>query len=213
MSGSLAHKSQPDFTFEKKYNGPVCGIDEVGRGPLAGPVLAACVHIPKKMQRRRFLAEVRDSKKLSARKREVLFLQIREHTCFGIGMASPEEIDTLNIHHATLLAMRRACHSMLNDFEIKPDAALVDGKFIPDLPLPHAEALVKGDNRSLSIASASILAKVTRDRIMARLHNDHPVYGWDHNAGYGTAQHLAGIKEHGITDYHRRSFSPIKGNF
>lgn len=209
MSGSTALKQGPDLKIERQYSGLVCGIDEVGRGPLAGPVLASCVYIPEKIQRRRFLREVNDSKKLTLKKREALFIQIREHCAFGIGSASPEEVDTLNIHNASLLAMRRAYLSMQDDFDIKPEMALVDGKFIPELSC-SATPIKKGDSVSLSIAAASILAKVTRDRIMVRLHEEHPYYGWERNAGYGTPEHLKGIKEHGITPYHRQSFAPVK---
>lgn len=197
----------PDLTLEESCQGPVCGIDEAGRGPLAGPVLAACICLPENIKKTTFWRQIRDSKKLSAKKREVLFLQIREDSSFGIGMASVEEIDSLNIHHATLLAMRRAYNSMLNEFSVSPATALIDGKFAPNLRC-DTRTVIKGDNKSLSIAAASILAKVTRDRIMARLHQSHPVYGWTNNAGYGTKEHINAIRDHGITDHHRRSFAP-----
>ncbi len=212
MSGNTAlkiKKEAPSLKIEKQYDGAVCGVDEVGRGPLAGPVLASCVYIPKTMYRRRFLHEINDSKKLNVKKREALFLQIRKHCSFGIGMASHEEVDTLNIHHATLLAMRRAYLNLQNDFEVRPEMALIDGKFTPDLSC-SCKAIIKGDSISTSIAAASIMAKVTRDRIMERLHQEHPYYGWDHNSGYGTPEHLNGIKAHGITPYHRQSFAPVK---
>ena len=209
MTGQTARKTKPTLTLEKQHNGPVCGIDEAGRGPLAGPVVASCVYIPEKAWRQPFLKAVNDSKKLTLKKRETLFVEIREHCAFGIGAASPEEIDTLNIHHATLLAMKRAFMGMLDGFEIRPDLALVDGKFTPALPC-NAEAIKQGDGRSLSIAAASILAKVTRDRAMNDLHREHPAYGWDHNAGYGTAEHLEALKTHGVTPYHRQSFAPVR---
>ena len=182
---------------------PVCGIDEVGRGPLAGPVMAACVVIPVESLRLSFWSEITDSKKLTAKKREKLFPLIKEHTIWGLGQASEEEIDTLNIHHATLLAMKRA----YMEAGITPQQALVDGKFCPDIPCP-AQAVVKGDSKHLEIAAASIIAKVTRDRLMAALHETWPVYGWKKNAGYGTAEHRAAIEEHGITPHHRKSFAP-----
>jgi ribonuclease HII len=199
----------PDFSMEQEYAGPVCGIDEVGRGPLAGPVLAACVYLPTEMHKSSVIKQIKDSKKLSLKKREEIFLEIRKNAVFGIGMAAIEEIDELNIHHATLLAMKRAHEHMLGDFDIRPQTALVDGKFRPELAC-DAYPVIKGDNKSVSIAAASIMAKVTRDRIMSKLHNEHPYYGWNSNAGYGTAQHMEGIRVHGITKHHRKSFAPIK---
>lgn len=183
----------------------VFGIDEAGRGPLAGPVVAACVHIPADKLGLSFWDGVTDSKKLSAKKREHLFSFICENSVFGIAEASAQEIDALNIHHATLLAMSRAyeaCGVAANDHQ-----ALIDGKFCPKLPCP-AQAVVKGDSKHLEIAAASILAKVTRDRLMAELDVLFPVYGWAKNAGYGTAQHMSAIAEHGITEHHRTSFAP-----
>lgn len=183
----------------------VYGIDEAGRGPLAGPVVAACVHIPANKLNLPFWGGVTDSKKLTAKKREHLFSFICENSVFGIAEASAREIDTLNIHHATLLAMGRAyeaCGIAANDHQ-----ALIDGKFCPKLPCP-ALAVVKGDSKHLEIAAASILAKVTRDRLMTELDGLFPVYGWAKNAGYGTAQHMGAIAEHGITEHHRVSFAP-----
>ncbi|MEM6781613.1 MAG: ribonuclease HII [Pseudomonadota bacterium] len=180
-----------------------CGIDEVGRGPLAGPVMAACVFIPQHSQSLDFWSYITDSKKLSAKKRDYLYDFIIEHTQYGIGECSPEEIDNLNIHHATLLAMKRA-HANAN---IQAEMALVDGKFCPEIPCP-AQAVVKGDSKHIEIAAASIIAKVTRDRMMAKLHEEFPMYGWKKNAGYGTAEHRTAIEKHGITEYHRKSFAP-----
>lgn len=207
----------------------VFGIDEAGRGPLAGPVVAACVHIPADKLGLSFWEGVTDSKKLSAKKREHLFSFICENSIFGIAEASAQEIDALNIHHATLLAMTRAfeiCYAPSPSpltrgpslsprervIEAKPRSGeglmvLVDGKFCPKLPCP-AQAVVKGDSKHLEIAAASILAKVTRDRLMAELDGLFPVYGWAKNAGYGTAQHMSAIAEHGITEHHRTSFAP-----
>lgn len=181
----------------------ICGIDEVGRGPLAGPVMAACVFIPEDKRDLPFWGQITDSKKLSAKKRESLFDLIIGNSQYGIAEASAEEIDALNIHRATLLAMKRAFEKA----DVAPELALIDGKFCPDISC-HAEAVIKGDSKHLEIAAASIIAKVTRDRLMAALHTDHPHYGWNRNAGYGTAEHRAGIEQHGITDHHRKSFAP-----
>lgn len=201
-----------------------CGIDEAGRGPLAGPVIAACVYIPEEKQGLSFWAEIRDSKKLSAKKRDDLFLHINEHALCGIGQADVAEIDELNIHHATLLAMKRAYFAMTSSRR-KPGSSsvhqedpglrrddvtiLIDGKFTPPgLPVA-ATPVIGGDGLHLPIAAASILAKVTRDRIMAALHEKYPAYGWAKNAGYGTPEHLEALKIHGVTIHHRRSFSPV----
>lgn len=204
-----ATAAAPDLSIEGAFGGPVCGIDEAGRGPLAGPVVAACVHIPESAKPLPFWREVRDSKALSAKKRAILEAQIRESGFFGIGTASPEEIDGLNIHHATLLAMRRACEAMNDNFRLAPAAVLVDGKFVPPGLPCEAKAVVKGDSLSLSIAAASIVAKTVRDRLMAALHEQFPAYGWARNAGYGTAEHLAALRTHGVTIHHRRSFAPV----
>lgn len=199
-----------DLTLESAYKGPVCGIDEAGRGPLAGPVVAACVYIPEDVRRHDFWRKVTDSKKTSAALRTELYNEITRHSFYGIAEASPAEIDRLNIHHATLLAMSRAYDAMCGNH---PDCvavmALIDGKFSPKLACP-AKAIVGGDGLSLSIAAASILAKVTRDRLMQSLHEDHPHYGWNTNAGYPTAAHLAGLKTHGVTPHHRRSYAPVQ---
>lgn len=192
-----------EYVLDSQEAPALCGIDEVGRGPLAGPVMAACVFIPDDKRALPFWQNITDSKKLSAKKRESLFELILDNSVYGIAEASAEEIDALNIHRATLLAMQRAFVKA----EIEPDMALVDGKFCPDITCP-AEAVIKGDSKHLEIAAASIIAKVTRDRLMARLHDDHPHYGWDRNAGYGTAEHRAGIEAHGITVHHRKSFAP-----
>lgn len=198
---------QPDFTLEQQHDALVCGIDEVGRGPLAGPVVAACVIVPEEVRAMDFWQKVKDSKKLGKKLKNELFEHIRAHSFFGIAEASPAEIDELNIHHATLLAMRRAYDSMRVNYQCEAAKALIDGKFVPELPCP-GRAVIKGDGISTSIAAASILAKVTRDRMMADLHCDFPVYGWERNVGYGTKEHLQAINDNGITAHHRRSFSP-----
>ncbi len=145
-----------------------------------------------------------DSKKLTRRVRNALFDDIRLHAETGIGVATVEEIDSINILQATFLAMRRAVATL----PACPDVAIVDGNRTPDLPCP-AQPVIKGDSLSLSIAAASILAKVTRDRMMESLAQEHPGYGWERNAGYGTAEHRAAIERLGITPQHRRSFKPI----
>ena len=181
----------------------VCGIDEAGRGPLAGPVVAAAVILPMDYQ----IEGLTDSKQLTKRRREKLFdvLMQDSRVLKSVASASVEEIDRLNILRATHLAMRRAAEGLP-----KPgaDFCLIDGLPVRDFPLPQ-RAIVGGDACCLSIAAASVLAKVTRDRIMTRLHEQYPDYGWDKNAGYGTAQHLHAIRTHGITPHHRRSFAPV----
>ncbi len=204
-----AVRNGPTFAFEDVQDGPVCGIDEVGRGPLAGPVLSACVYIPPDKRSLPFVNDINDSKKLSLKKREAVFNAIEEHCLIGIGKASPEEIDTLNIHHAALLAMKRAYQDYLNHKPPAPSLALIDGKFSPALSCP-SQTVIKGDSASVSIAAASIIAKVTRDRIMRRYHEEYPHYGWLTNAGYGSKAHLDSIRSHGITLYHRRSFAPVR---
>ncbi len=198
----------PDIAaFDSAFGIPVCGIDEVGRGPLAGPVVTACAFIPPDKLSHPVWKQVTDSKKLSPVKRDYLF-EIIQHQCvYAVAEASAEEIDTLNIHHATLLAMKRAYEGMERAGAV--ELALIDGKFAPALSC-KTRTVVKGDATSLSIAAASILAKVTRDRMMLRLHEEFPHYGWATNAGYGTAEHMDGISRHGITPHHRRSFAPCK---
>jgi ribonuclease HII len=202
---------RPDFSLEQTLllagDGPVAGIDEAGRGPLAGPVVAGCVILP---QAAAWVAELHDSKQLSAVQRTALFEQIIATAACGIGEASAAEIDALNIHHATLLAMQRAFAAMhAANAGLQCGHVLVDGKFAPSLACP-ATAVVKGDSRSLSIAAASILAKVYRDRLMQAAHESYPMYGWSRNAGYPTAAHLAALAAHGVTALHRRSFAPVR---
>lgn len=207
---STRRATGPHLRHEKAHGGTVCGIDEAGRAPLAGPVVAACVHIPVAAIRDRFWTKVRDSKQVPAELRGELYILIMRRACYGIAEASVEEIDALNIHHANLLAMRRAQLNMTRDFGVAPDFTLVDGKFIPkDLPCP-ARAIVGGDDISRSIAAASILAKVYRDRMMHALHDDHPHFGWDRNVGYPTPEHIRALKQHGPTGHHRRSFGIVK---
>ena len=181
--------------------GLVAGVDEAGRGPLAGPVVAAAVILDDQ----RPIAGLADSKKLSPARREALFDEIRAHAlCFSIAEASVEEIDRLNILQATLLAMRRAVQGL----RLKPVMVLVDGNRLPVLDVP-AEAIVKGDARVQAISAASILAKVHRDRWCAQLHERYPQYGFAGHAGYGTAAHMAALRAHGACPEHRRTFAPV----
>lgn len=200
---------RPDISFEDRFDGIVCGLDEAGRGPLAGPVVAACVYIPAAARRESFWSQVNDSKKLSGKKRVALYDLIVSHTHYGIAEASTQEIDEINILQASLLAMSRSLDAMSSSFSINPALALVDGNRAPKLSCA-VQTVVKGDSISLSIAAASILAKVTRDRIMNDLCRKFPVYGWSRNAGYGTAEHLQAINDHGVTNHHRRSFAPVR---
>lgn len=195
----------PDFSFERALEGTVCGIDEVGRGPLAGPVVAAAVILPAALPAA-LLAHLNDSKLLSAKKRESLFDIIHACALVGLGEADVDEIDRFNILQATFLAMQRAFEALREKAAV--DWALVDGNQRPPLPC-QVQCIVKGDGRSLSIAAASVVAKVTRDRQMCALSSAFPGYGWDRNAGYGTAEHLDAILRQGITPHHRPSFAPI----
>ncbi len=195
----------PDLSYEQALAGTVCGIDEVGRGPLAGPVMAAAVILPAVLPPA-LRDTLDDSKRLSARKRESLFDVIAACALVGLGEAGVEEIDGLNILQATFLAMRRAVAALEEKSPI--DWALVDGNQRPTLSCP-VQCIVKGDSISLSIAAASVFAKVTRDRRMGELARVFPGYGWERNAGYGTAEHIEAIGRLGITPHHRRSFSPI----
>lgn len=194
----------PDFTFERaaqaKNKGPVTGVDEAGRGPWAGPVVAAAVILNPEC----ITPGLNDSKKLTQARREALFTALQEQVAIGVGFASVEEIDTLNILRASLLAMSRAVEAL----PLAPRWALIDGTHMPTLKCA-GQTLVKGDGRSLSIAAASIIAKVTRDRLMRDLAAEFPDFGWERNKGYGTAAHIEALKTHGVTQHHRRSFKPI----
>jgi ribonuclease HII len=188
-------------SFDWHPGGLVAGVDEAGRGPLAGPVVAAAVILDDQQP----IAGLADSKTLTAARRERLFDEIRAKAlCCSIAEASVEEIDRLNILQATLLAMRRAVQGL----RLKPTLALVDGNRLPRLDVP-AEAIVKGDARVAAISAASILAKVTRDRWCAELHAQYPQYGFAGHKGYGTAEHLAALQAHGACPQHRRSFAPV----
>jgi len=189
------------FDYEDAHAGMVAGVDEAGRGPWAGPVVAAAVVL----DRARVLPGLNDSKKLTEAARERLFDPIIISAGHGIGMASVAEIDSLNIHWATMLAMQRAVAAL----GLAVDHVLVDGNKLPRWN-QSATAIVKGDAKSLSIAAASIIAKVTRDRMMLALDAECPGYGWARNKGYGTADHARGLAALGVTAHHRRSFAPVK---
>lgn len=192
----------PDFSLETQYGAPIAGVDEAGRGPWAGPVVAAAVilnpaNIPEGLN---------DSKKLSAKKREALFAEISEHAQVGVGIVDVQQIDVLNILGATKQAMVDA----VTNLPTAPATVLIDGNQPPQMGGMRIVPVIKGDSKSLSIAAASIIAKVTRDRIMHDLHEQFPHYGWNSNAGYGAKAHQEGIAAHGITKHHRTSFRPIR---
>lgn len=198
---------RPDLSIEKNYSGIIAGIDEVGRGPWAGPVVSAAVvftnhNLPKSLS-----DHIHDSKKLTEKKRDLLYdALIGFDDChIAIAEATVEEIDQLNIAQATFLAMQRAVTSLGMDI----DVALIDGRSVPDLPC-KAVPVVGGDSISLSIAAASIIAKVSRDRYMRDLAKEFPDYGWETNVGYGTKAHQLALKAHGVSPHHRKSFAPVK---
>lgn len=180
----------------------ICGVDEAGRGPLAGPVSAAAVILDPA----RPIAGLADSKKLSEKQRDLLAPIIRERAlAWAVAYAEVDEIDTLNILQATLLAMRRAVLAL----SIQPQQVLVDGLYCPQTGIP-SEAIVKGDSKVAAISAASILAKTARDELMLKLHVEYPQYGFDGHKGYPTAAHLAALREHGVSEVHRRSFRPVR---
>lgn len=191
---------RPTLKYVQEHNGIVAGVDEAGRGPLAGPVVAAAAILDVK----KIPKGINDSKQLSHAKREALYAQIIENTQYAVGIASVAEIDELNILGATKLAMRRAVAGL----PLAIDVALVDGNQPPGLSCKTI-TIVEGDAKCLAIASASIIAKVTRDRIMKELAREHPGYGWETNMGYGTRAHYAGLQQYGITPHHRTSFEPV----
>lgn len=191
----------PDYQMECAIGGIVAGVDEVGRGPWAGPVTAcAVVFDPSRIPN-----GLNNSKKLTEARRDALALQIVQVADVSLGWASVEEIDAINIRQATFLAMIRALAGLLTP----PTHALIDGNAIPPDLGCSATSVVKGDGRSVSIAAASIVAKVRRDALMKALAVVHPGYGWETNMGYGTAKHTAGLQHLGVTQHHRRSFAPI----
>lgn len=176
----------------------LCGVDEAGRGPLAGPVCAAAVILPRGLE----IPGVNDSKKLSEKRREALYdVIISSAMAYGIAFADVEEIERLNILHATFLAMNRA----IAQLSVRPELALIDGNRDSDIEVP-SRCIVKGDSRCADIAAASILAKVTRDRYMIKMAEQYPQYGFEQHKGYGTKQHYAALREYGATPIHRMSF-------
>lgn len=198
----------PDFSFDDQFGLPLCGLDEVGRGPLAGPVVAGCVFVPDECKGLPFWREVTDSKKLSASKREELSALIHEHCICAVAEVSASEIDEINILQASFEAMRRAFSAIAPRTEIS--LALIDGSRLPAQFPCQTKAIIKGDAKSPSIAAASIIAKVHRDRLMQGLARDFPAYGWQTNAGYPTPEHLAALAQYGPTPHHRRSFAPVR---
>ncbi len=199
-------RSKKSLLLEQKTlnwhtDGLTAGVDEAGRGPLAGPVVAAAVILDDLNP----IRGLNDSKKLTAKRREALFDEIRARAlCFAIAEASVQEIDQFNILQATLLAMKRAVEAL----RLPPKLVLVDGNRLPTLSI-RAEAIVQGDARVPAISAASILAKVHRDRLCEAMHQRYPVYGFDQHKGYGTAQHLAALQTHGPADCHRMTFAPV----
>lgn len=179
----------------------IAGVDEVGRGPLVGPVVAACCILPEKFN----LDGLTDSKKLSEKKREFFFEEIKKQAVsYGIGIIDAKKIDEVNIYEATKLAMKEAINNMM----IKPEHILIDAMPL-DLDIPST-SIVKGDLKSITISAASVLAKVTRDRMLVDLDKKYPMYDFKNNKGYPTKKHLAAIQEYGIIDEHRKSYGPVK---
>lgn len=204
---------RPTWEYERRWWDEgvslVAGVDEVGRGPLAGPVLAAAVILPRSEECEEssfaWISQLRDSKVISERVRERLAAEIRVHALWGVGMVSPQVVDQINVLQATRLAMKRAVEAL----PTRPGALIIDGREVVEVNAPQC-AIVGGDGRCLSIAAASILAKVTRDRLMCELDERFPGYGFAANKGYGTAEHLAALTALGYTTTHRLSFAPVR---
>ena len=195
--------SVADFSIENECGANIiAGVDEAGRGPLCGPVVAAAVIFPSRDIE--IPVVIRDSKKMSAAQRAVAYDWITQNTIWAVGECSAAEIDELNILWASMHAMERAVAALAR----VPELCLIDGNRVPKNL--QGRAIVKGDAKSLSIAAASIVAKETRDKIMRELAVQFPMYGWDKNAGYPTAEHLAAIQKYGITEHHRKTFGPVK---
>ena len=179
----------------------IAGVDEVGRGCLAGPVFAAAVILNNKINKN----EIKDSKKISFKKRIILSKYIKKNSIYAIGVASVYEIEKINILNASLLSMQRA----LNKLNVIPNIAYIDGPFAPKKTKVKCKTFIKGDEKIVSIAAASIIAKVSRDQFMSRLAKKYPDYMWDKNFGYGTKEHLAALKKFGVTTMHRKKFMPV----
>ena len=197
-------RQDPDFTLETAAHAPqklVAGVDEAGRGALAGPVVAACVLL----NWQNYPKGIKDSKKLSPLQREKIFTALYKSATIGLGVADNKEIDRYNILKATMLAMSRAIKSL----PASPCLVLIDGPHVP--PCDSAtRGVIGGDGKSLSIAAASIIAKVTRDRAMAELARQHPAYGWEKNCGYGTRLHMQALQRQGASCFHRQTFAPVR---
>ena len=191
---------EPSYKFDEAYESPIIGVDEVGRGPLAGPVISAAIILNKEI----IPEGINDSKKLSKKKRIIINEQLVLHHSYAIGVATVEEVDKINILQASLLAMKRAILGL----KIVPKSILVDGNKLPDLEY-KMYPIVKGDSKSVSIAAASIIAKVYRDKLMEDLSIQYPGYYWEKNSGYGTKQHLLALNNLGVTPIHRKTFAPI----
>ena len=194
--------TNPDFNFELMHDGIVAGVDEAGRGPLCGPVVAGAVIFTDKNIE--IPVVIRDSKQMSATQRDAAYDWITHNTIWAVGECSPAEIDELNILWASMRAMERAVANLTRT----PDFCLIDGNRVPKNL--NGCAVVKGDTKSLSIAAASIVAKVSRDRLMHELAQKYPEYHWEKNAGYPTPEHLQAIKKYGINEHYRKSFGPVK---
>lgn len=204
----------PNFAIESKYPGAITvGIDEAGRGPLAGPVVAGLALLPSDFENSEISKKINDSKKISAKKRQEIYLWLTKNIKYSVGSAKASEIDEINILNATKLAMKRAYQQFIEKYQISPEILLIDGNFTPfakEGAIKEIKPIVKGDQKSLSIAAASIIAKQYRDEIMQNLHQKFPQYNWLKNAAYPTKEHLDAIKQHGICQHHRKTFKPIK---
>ncbi len=200
---------RPHFDLESAHGGQVAGLDEAGRGPLAGPVVAAAVMFRPEAHLSGELQGLTDSKLMVLADRHRIFAALPRLAWIGLGAASAGEIDRLNILNASLLAMHRALDQLMRLADHAPRHALIDGNISPALPIP-ATAVIRGDGTSLSIAAASVVAKVVRDRAMTRLASRYPQYGWADNAGYGTAAHRSALQAHGACRHHRASFAPVR---
>ena len=201
----------PDFTIEKQFNGPVIGLDEVGRGPLAGPVISCGCYFRSYVIHNEFSDFIRDSKNISRKKRELSFKFLKQLKNEGVidyylGIANVREIDELNILEATKLSMKR----VIDKFNLKNAYIIIDGNFALNYKSYKEQSIIKGDEKSLSIAAASIIAKVHRDRLMKKLSIKFQNFGWEKNAGYGTKMHIENIRRLGPTIHHRKTFEPIK---
>lgn len=204
----------PNYKIEKSYcQNLVVGIDEAGRGPLAGPVAAACVLLNEKIVKAKIFKKVNDSKKISKEIRKEIFLYLKENVQYGLGIVDEKIIDKINILEATKLAMYKAYQDLNEKHKVFPQVILVDGNFTPfslQGEIKEIKTIIKGDEKSLSIACASIIAKESRDEIMLELHQKYPHFSWDKNSAYATKFHLDRIKEFGFCEFHRKTFEPIK---